>query len=171
MRLHRNLSLLAIVLLAGFGALARSDDGKDQVKEEALDAPNKVKLRVRMEGPYTADVPLQVVCYFKYTREGAKRMSGAKATRLTPSRAASRSDTLPTASIRFSDRASSSPSPTRSSAFALIASLGGVMRSVSSWSPTNSPRSRREPITPPSRLSNSTGAPLILSALSAVYLK
>jgi hypothetical protein len=77
MRLHRNLSILAIVLLAGFGALARSDDGKDEVKEQALDAPNKVKLKVRMEGPYTADVPLQVVCYFKYTPEGAKRMSGA----------------------------------------------------------------------------------------------
>ncbi len=30
-----------------------------------------------MEGPYTADVPLQVVCYFKYTDEGAKRMTGA----------------------------------------------------------------------------------------------
>ena len=77
MRLHRNLSLLAIVLLAGFGALARSDEGKDEVKEKALDAPNKDKLRVRMEGPYTADVPLQVVCYFKYTPEGAKRMGGA----------------------------------------------------------------------------------------------
>src|SRR6516165_12797962 len=77
MRLHRNLSILAIFLLAGFGALARSDEGKDEVKEKALDAPNKVKLRVRMEGPYTADVPLQVVCYFKYTPEGVKRMSGA----------------------------------------------------------------------------------------------
>jgi hypothetical protein len=77
MKLHRNLPLLAIVLLAGFGALARSDEGKDEVKEKALDGPNKVKLRVRMEGPYTADVPLQVVCYFKYTPEGAKRMGGA----------------------------------------------------------------------------------------------
>jgi hypothetical protein len=76
MRLHRNLSILAIVL-AGFGALARSDEGKDEVKEKALDAPNQVKLRVRMEGPYTADVPLQVVCYFKYTPEGVKRMAGA----------------------------------------------------------------------------------------------
>lgn len=47
------------------------------VKEKALDAPNKVKIRVRMEGPYTADVPMQVVCYFKYTPDGAKRMSGA----------------------------------------------------------------------------------------------
>src|SRR5262249_49737008 len=35
------------------------------------------KIKVRMEGPYTADVPLQVVCYFKYTPEGAKRMGGA----------------------------------------------------------------------------------------------
>jgi hypothetical protein len=77
MRLHRNVSLLALVLLAGFGALARSDEGKDGVKEKALDALNKVKLRVRMEGPYTADVPLQVVCYFKYTPEGAKRMFDA----------------------------------------------------------------------------------------------
>src|SRR5262245_4471704 len=47
------------------------------VKEKAFDAPNNVKIRVRMEGPYTADVPLQIVCYFKYTAEGAKRMSGA----------------------------------------------------------------------------------------------
>ncbi len=47
------------------------------VKEQAFDAPNRVKVRVRMEGPYTADVPLQIVCYFKYTPEGAKRMSGA----------------------------------------------------------------------------------------------
>ena len=74
MRLLRNLSLLALVLLAGFGALARSDEGKAEVKEKALEAPNKVNLRVRMEGPYTADVPLQVVCYFKYTPEGAKKM-------------------------------------------------------------------------------------------------
>jgi hypothetical protein len=77
MKFHRNFSLLAIVLLAGFGVLARSDEGKDEVKEKALDAPNQVKLRVRMEGPYTADVPLQVVCYFKYTPEGVKRMTGA----------------------------------------------------------------------------------------------
>src|SRR5437870_13415998 len=73
MRLTRNVSLLALIMLAGLGALARSDE----VKEEALDAPNKVKIKVRMEGPVTADVPLQVVCYFKYTPEGVKKMSGA----------------------------------------------------------------------------------------------
>src|ERR1700692_449563 len=74
MRLTRCALLLAVALLAG---LAWSDEGKEEVKEKALDAPNKVKIKVRMEGPYTADVPLQVVCYFKYTPEGVKRMSGA----------------------------------------------------------------------------------------------
>src|SRR6266849_10247633 len=73
MRTFRFVSLLAIVSLAGLGALARSEE----VKEKALDAPYNVKVKVRMEGPYTADVPLQVVCYFKYTAEGVKRMSGA----------------------------------------------------------------------------------------------
>ena len=57
--------------------LGRPADDRTEVKEKALDAPHKVKIKVRMEGPYTADVPLQVVCYFKYTPEGAKKMSGA----------------------------------------------------------------------------------------------
>jgi Cytosol aminopeptidase family, N-terminal domain len=77
MRLTRSLSLLAVILLAGFGPLARSGESKEEVKEKAFDAPHNVTIKVRMEGPYTADVPLQVVCYFKYTPEGAKRMSGA----------------------------------------------------------------------------------------------
>ena len=76
MRLTRNTSLVAILMLTGLATLARSYEAGD-VKEKAFDAPNKVKVRVRMEGPYTADVPLQVVCYFKYTPERAKRMSGA----------------------------------------------------------------------------------------------
>jgi hypothetical protein len=74
MRLTRCASLLAVVILAG---LAWADETQDKVKEKALDAPSNVKVSVRMEGPYTADVPLQVVCYFKYTPEGVKRMSGA----------------------------------------------------------------------------------------------
>src|SRR5262245_46743051 len=52
--------------------------GQDvKIKEKVFEAPNNVKVKVRMEGPYTADVPLQIVCYFKYTTEGAKRVSGA----------------------------------------------------------------------------------------------
>jgi hypothetical protein len=77
MRLTRNVLLLAFIMLAGIGALARSDEAKHEVKEKAFDAPHNIKIKVRMEGPYTADAPLQVVCYFKYTPEGAKRMSGA----------------------------------------------------------------------------------------------
>jgi hypothetical protein len=77
MRCNRNLTILAIFVVAGFGGLAWSGEAKDEVKEKALDAPHKVKIKVRMEGPYTADVPLQIVCYFKYTPEGVKRMSGA----------------------------------------------------------------------------------------------
>lgn len=76
MRLIRSLALIAVVVLTGAGTSARSDEPQ-AVKEQALDAPNGVKLKVRMEGPYTADVALQVVCYFKYTAEGAKKMSGA----------------------------------------------------------------------------------------------
>src|SRR5438105_7719352 len=73
MKPNRYMSLFTFVVLAGLGALVRADE----VKEMAFDAPNKVKVKVRMEGPYTADVPLQVVCYFKYTEDGVKRMSGA----------------------------------------------------------------------------------------------
>jgi len=47
------------------------------VKEHVVAGPRGIAIKVRMEGPYTADVPLQVVCYFKYTADGAKRMKGA----------------------------------------------------------------------------------------------
>jgi hypothetical protein len=77
MRTNRHLSICSFILLLGLAALARSDDSKDTVKETKFVAPNDVKINVRMEGPYTADVPLQVVCYFKYTPLGVKRMGGA----------------------------------------------------------------------------------------------
>ena len=64
-----------IVVAASLLAPTRAD--AQEVKEKAFDAPHNVKIKVRMEGPYTADVPLQIVCYFKYTPEGVKRMSGA----------------------------------------------------------------------------------------------
>src|SRR5947209_7846075 len=68
---------VTFVLLTGLAGLARSGGDKTAVKEEALQAPYGVTVKVRMEGPYTADVPLQVVCYFKYTPEGARKMKGA----------------------------------------------------------------------------------------------
>src|SRR5438552_610833 len=75
MKIARRL-LCVVLLLVGSSLVSARADGED-VKEKAFDAPNNVKIKVRMEGPYTADVPLQVVCYFKYTPEGAKRMTGA----------------------------------------------------------------------------------------------
>src|SRR5437899_10927108 len=75
MKLTRRALLLAVAL-AACATPGRSDDNAP-VKEKAFDATLNVKLKVRMEGPYTADVPLQVVCYFRYTPEGAKRMTGA----------------------------------------------------------------------------------------------
>src|SRR5207302_349593 len=77
MKLSRCTFPVALALLAALAGLARSGDDKTDVKEKSLEAPNGVTVKVRMEGPYTADVPLQVVCYFKYTPEGAKRMTGA----------------------------------------------------------------------------------------------
>jgi Cytosol aminopeptidase family, N-terminal domain len=67
--------LVAIVVAAvQRPAALRGDDG---VKETLIEGPDKLAVKVRMEGPYTADTPLQVVCYFKYTAEGVKRMAGA----------------------------------------------------------------------------------------------
>jgi Cytosol aminopeptidase family, N-terminal domain len=77
MKLRRCALPVALLLLAGLAGLTRSGDDKTEVKEKALEAPNGLAVKVRMEGPYTADVPLQVVCYFKYTPEGAKKMTGA----------------------------------------------------------------------------------------------
>lgn len=67
-------TLVALTCLLAPPAFA--DDPK-AVKETVVDGTNQVTLKVRMEGPYTADVPLQVVCYFKYTEAGAKKMAGA----------------------------------------------------------------------------------------------
>jgi hypothetical protein len=68
--------LVASVALFLVSTAARSAEPQ-AVKEISFAAPNEVTMKLRMEGPYTAEVPLQVVCYFKYTPEGAKRMTGA----------------------------------------------------------------------------------------------
>src|SRR6476619_231559 len=74
MKLTRFVLPMAFILLASQAGIG--DEG-GQVKEKLLEASHGVTVKVRMEGPYTADTPLQVVCYFKYTPEGAKRMTGA----------------------------------------------------------------------------------------------
>src|SRR5689334_8425389 len=75
----RRASIMFLFFAALVVSLPLAADGADTsaVKEVAINGPNSVAIKVRMEGPYAADVQLQVVCYFKFTEAGAKRMSGA----------------------------------------------------------------------------------------------
>lgn len=68
-----SIAILASLIFPGI----RPEVAAQEVKEQSLQALHGMTIKVRMEGPYTADTPLQVVCYFKYSPEGAKRMSGA----------------------------------------------------------------------------------------------
>ena len=62
------------VLLVG---LLTTRGWADNVKETALDAPDGVKIKIRMEGPTTAETPLQVVCLFKHKESGDKMLAAA----------------------------------------------------------------------------------------------
>ena len=48
-----------------------------EAKEVTLDAPNRVTVRVRMQAPYAAETPLQVVCYFKHKAAGDTTLGAA----------------------------------------------------------------------------------------------
>src|SRR5262245_57981712 len=70
--------LAALALYAGLTCSGiRPEAAAQDVKEQSLRAPHGVAIKVRMEGPYAADTPLQIVCFFRYTPDRAKRMSGA----------------------------------------------------------------------------------------------
>jgi len=58
-------------------ALSTANADEQAVKEVALNGTNDVKIKVRMEGPYTADTPLQIVCYFRYSPVSVTKLSGA----------------------------------------------------------------------------------------------
>src|SRR5204862_3661894 len=76
--MRTTIKLLALAGVCGLAGVPRPVPlAADDVKETVVEGPDKLSIKVRMEGPYTADTPLQVVCYFKYTAEGARRMSGA----------------------------------------------------------------------------------------------
>src|SRR5437764_15396985 len=67
------LGLALLVTLAAW-PLVHADDKK--LTEEKLAGPDGLTLIVRMQGPYDADVPLQVVCYFK-PKKGGDTLKGA----------------------------------------------------------------------------------------------
>src|SRR4051794_2737899 len=72
-------SLRLLLLLAAVASpLARgADDAAKPPAETRLAGPEGLAVVVRMQGPYDADVPLQVVCYFKRMAESDKRLAGA----------------------------------------------------------------------------------------------
>ncbi|HEV8066629.1 MAG TPA: M17 family peptidase N-terminal domain-containing protein [Planctomycetaceae bacterium] len=65
---------LFTVLLVG---LLSSRGWADNVKETALEGPDDVKIKIRMEGPTTAETQLQVVCLFKHKESGDKMLGAA----------------------------------------------------------------------------------------------
>src|SRR4051812_10651084 len=65
------------MLVAALLVLVGQPGWADEVRQTIVPAGNAVSLKVRLEGPYTAEVPLQVVCYFRYTEAGARKMKGA----------------------------------------------------------------------------------------------
>ncbi len=69
--------LLIIMLSLGWPSLSGAQEAQKPPAETRLAGPRQTTLIVRMQGPYDADVPLQVVCYFKRTPNSDARMSGA----------------------------------------------------------------------------------------------
>src|SRR4051812_16906006 len=70
---------LSLLLLAAAVALstARADDPAKPPAETKVAGPDGLSLVVRMQGPYDADVPLQVVCYFRRTADSDRKLAGA----------------------------------------------------------------------------------------------
>jgi hypothetical protein len=76
MKSPHNALLLAASLLSAVAGTMRADDTTAEVKEKQFAGPGGLAITVRMQGPYDADVPLQIACYFKHRAEGDKT-SGA----------------------------------------------------------------------------------------------
>lgn len=69
------IALLTVAL--GLHAPAWGQETARRPVETRQQGPEGSSLIVRMQGPYDADVPLQVVCYFKCSPGSESRMSGA----------------------------------------------------------------------------------------------
>src|SRR4030095_2497385 len=67
-------ALLVLLLLM---SRVHAEEPQGEVKETRVSAPNGVTIRVRMQGPYDIDIPLQTVCYFRQKKDGDKTMGAA----------------------------------------------------------------------------------------------
>ncbi|MDB5384884.1 MAG: hypothetical protein JWM11_530 [Planctomycetaceae bacterium] len=69
--------VLLFVLGGTIPATAFAEELGRAPTETKLSGPDGLPVIVRMQGPYDADVPLQIVCYFKRTDSSDERMAGA----------------------------------------------------------------------------------------------
>src|SRR6266550_563933 len=67
-------TLALVFVLAGAIPATASAEAPAETK---LSGPDGLPVIIRMQGPYDADVPLQIVCYFKRTDSSDQRMAGA----------------------------------------------------------------------------------------------
>jgi hypothetical protein len=73
-RLNVAVGVLGLVL----GGIASADDAKAP-PDKVLEGNDGVKVVVRAQGPYDADVPLQVVSYFRHKADGDRTLGAAVA--------------------------------------------------------------------------------------------
>jgi hypothetical protein len=69
----------ALIVASVFCTLSGLGQGEDPKapRETSLFRTGGMKLTVRMQGPYDAEVPLQVVCYFKHKESGDTTLGAA----------------------------------------------------------------------------------------------
>ena len=71
MKLYRFLPQAVLVLPIILATSVRPEEQK-AVKVRSFDSSHGLTIKVRMEGPYDADTPLQIVCYFKHKKSGIR---------------------------------------------------------------------------------------------------
>lgn len=69
--------LLLVMLAAGWAGSSGARQEVQPPAETRLDGPRQATSIVRLQGPYDAEVPLQVVCYSRRTPDSDAGMSGA----------------------------------------------------------------------------------------------
>ena len=74
----KRIGVLVSVLGVFVGGIVVADDAKAP-PAKVLKGTNGVKVIIRAQGPYDADVPLQVVCYFKHKTDGDRTLGAAVA--------------------------------------------------------------------------------------------